>query len=383
MNYEYEHDQSVESNSSATQKPNSTPNANAALQPPGSFVICWSSISRGRRRRTPGHARPAYTGQNPATGVKRHPTFSRERVMNSLEVGVLVQALLLLPERFAAAVTVLLTTGARANEVMRMRWSEINLQTGSWVQAYTKNKKRHTTYLPTQARAALLTLPQQCDWVFQGREGSPWTVSGLEKAWWIVREALKLDDVRLHDFRRTLSTHLYRATKDEYLVKRCINHVNRSVTAIYVRISEEEVARALQAQADRFFALTPPRLEAAGLEQAPPPNLVESLGDGDPQVDRLNPSIEAQQVPDCPVRHASSHGPWSDHTARGMDGMSRTAQADRLSSLVSRGRIDKLSSRSSGVSPDQSKNHRRIIAHVAAIGASKARALPMTVSLYS
>jgi integrase len=67
---------------------------------------------------------------------------------------------------------------------------------------------------------------------------------------------LGLHDVRLHDFRRTLSTHLYRATKDEYLVKRCINHVNPSVTAIYVRITQEVVAKALQAQADRFWALT-------------------------------------------------------------------------------------------------------------------------------
>jgi hypothetical protein len=45
------------------------------------------------------------------------------------------------------------------------------------------------------------------------------------------------------------------ATKDEFLVKRCLNHTNPSVTAIYVRISQEEVARAIQAQADPFFAL--------------------------------------------------------------------------------------------------------------------------------
>jgi hypothetical protein len=45
------------------------------------------------------------------------------------------------------------------------------------------------------------------------------------------------------------------ATHDDFLVKRCLNHTNPSVTAIYVRISQEEVARAIQAQADRFFAL--------------------------------------------------------------------------------------------------------------------------------
>jgi hypothetical protein len=45
------------------------------------------------------------------------------------------------------------------------------------------------------------------------------------------------------------------ATHDDFLVKRCLNHTNPSVTAIYVRISQEEVATAVQAQADRFLAL--------------------------------------------------------------------------------------------------------------------------------
>lgn len=44
-------------------------------------------------------------------------------------------------------------------------------------------------------------------------------------------------------------------SKSEPKVKRCINHVNPSVTAIYVRTSEEEVAAVMQRQADRFFAL--------------------------------------------------------------------------------------------------------------------------------
>jgi integrase len=66
---------------------------------------------------------------------------------------------------------------------------------------------------------------------------------------------LGLQDVHLHDFRRTFATHLYMATKGEFLVKRCLNHTNPSVTAIYVRISYEEVSQAMQGQADRFFAL--------------------------------------------------------------------------------------------------------------------------------
>jgi len=64
-----------------------------------------------------------------------------------------------------------------------------------------------------------------------------------------------MESIRLHDFRRTFATFLYRHTHDDYLVKKCINHVNPSVTGIYVRITYEDMAKAIQAQADRFYQL--------------------------------------------------------------------------------------------------------------------------------
>jgi integrase len=203
--------------------------------------------------------RGLYTGQNPATGVRRHPTMSRARVMSSEEVRLLLSCTdLIQHDKLATILLVLLLTGCRLSEAREMKREHVNLVTGAWFQPRTKNGKPHTTYLPIQARQAIGKLTGCGPYVFAGLYDHCWSRAGVEKTWRQVRGALGLQDVRLHDFRRTLSTHLYRYTKDEYLVKRCINHVNRSVTAIYVRISEEEVAKALQAQADRFYALTMP-----------------------------------------------------------------------------------------------------------------------------
>ncbi len=200
--------------------------------------------------------RGLFTGQNPATGVKRHSTMSRERVMTSQEVKLLLGCLdMVQHEKLVTILLVLLTTGCRLSEAREMKRAHINVLTGAWVQPMTKNGRPHVTYLPIQTRQALAKLPSKGDYVFHGAYEHCWSRAGVEKTWRQVRSALGLQDVRLHDFRRTLSTHLYRHTKDEYLVKRCINHVNKSVTAIYVRISDEEVSLALQAQADRFFAL--------------------------------------------------------------------------------------------------------------------------------
>ena len=196
-----------------------------------------------------------YQGINPALGVKAHPTFSREREMNSIEVGAVLGAMEFMPLKLRVLLTVLLMTGCRLSEALQMKVELVDMSTGLWIQPLTKNGRTHSTYLSTQARAALATLLHRSSYYFEGMDGQHYSVAGAEKAWDLVRDELGLADVRLHDFRRTLATHLYRATKDEYLVKRCINHVNRNVTAIYVRISQEEVAKALQAQADRFMGL--------------------------------------------------------------------------------------------------------------------------------
>jgi integrase len=200
--------------------------------------------------------RGLYPGPNPASGVKRHPTVSRERVMSTQEVALLLSCLDMLPKKLATLLLVLLTTGCRLSEARVMQRQHVDLVTGAWLQPLTKNGRPHTTYLPTQARAALVALDSPGEFLFPGVYEHCWSRAGVEKVWSQVRGSLGMPDVRLHDFRRTLATHLYRATHDEYLVKRCINHVNRNVTAIYVRISNEEWRRPCK-RADRFEALNP------------------------------------------------------------------------------------------------------------------------------
>lgn len=171
-----------------------------------------------------------------------------------------------MPPKLSTLLVVLLTTGCRLSEARRMQPQDVNVSTGAWLQPKTKNGKPHTTYLSVQAREAIAQLPHSPQYVFDGIPGQCYSLNGAEKAWQAARPMLGHQDVRLHDFRRTFATHLYLATKDDFLVKRCLNHTNPSVTAIYVRISQEEVAKALHGQADRFWAL-----QAAPVPLALPP----------------------------------------------------------------------------------------------------------------
>jgi integrase len=199
-----------------------------------------------------------YVGLNPAMGIKQHKTQSRERVLDHEELTRLLSFIPYIKhEKMRAMLTVLILTGCRLGEARHMERKLVSLKTGLWLQPHTKNDIPHTTYLPTQAREMLAMLPGDGPYFFEGQEKDTcWSEPGVEKLWKAIREALNLDDVRLHDFRRTFATELYKQTKDEYLVKKCINHVNTSVTSIYVRISQQECAKAMQAQADWFYGMT-------------------------------------------------------------------------------------------------------------------------------
>lgn len=224
-------------------------------------------------------------GTNPTTGIKYFQMDGRDVVLRLDQVAQLVQALDVLPcgheshktehtakqcaealDKLAKLLTVLLLTGCRLSEALQMQREHVNLESGEWYQPKTKNGKPHTTYLPTQARAALATIPHDGRYFFMGCYEHAWSVCGAEKIWRLTRVNLGLSRIRLHDFRRTVATQLYRATKDDLLVKRCLNHAVSGVTGqVYIRHSFEDVAQALQAQADRFM----PQRAAGSVERSP------------------------------------------------------------------------------------------------------------------
>jgi hypothetical protein len=76
-----------------------------------------------------------------------------------------------------------------------------------------------------------------------------------EKAWRKVARDMGLKDLRLHDFRRTVASRVYEHTKDLKLCKAILNHFDSDVTSIYVRLNYDYIARELQANADRFWAI--------------------------------------------------------------------------------------------------------------------------------
>jgi len=221
---------------------------------------------------TPGHANKAltflqrvynvaiyhlevYDGLNPAIKMPRYPSTRRERFLSDEEAQWFMDGLSHLPPKPGAYFLTLLLTGARLSEARCMRWTDVAWSTRLWNKPRTKNGSSQFIPLPVQVVEALARLPRTSEWVFPGNKGQPWSRGSVQKAWYTIRRRWNLQDVTIHDLRRTCASHL--AVSDENLptIQNVLNHKSLAHTLIYARQNTKAVDRALQTQADRLCSL--------------------------------------------------------------------------------------------------------------------------------
>ena len=75
----------------------------------------------------------------------------------------------------------------------------------------------------------------------------------IAKPWSRVRKAAGVEDVRLHDLRRTVGSWLAQAGNSLHLIGRVLNHSNQSTTAVYARFGEDHVRAGLEQHGARIM----------------------------------------------------------------------------------------------------------------------------------
>jgi integrase len=73
-------------------------------------------------------------------------------------------------------------------------------------------------------------------------------------AWGRIRKRAGIEDVRLHDLRRTAGSWLAQAGNDLHLVGSILGHRNLSTTRIYARLGHDVMHRALDEHGARIMA---------------------------------------------------------------------------------------------------------------------------------
>lgn len=190
---------------------------------------------------------------NPARGVARFREQSRARFLATDELPRLYEALAQEEGIYApAAIELLLLTGLRRSELTSLRWPSVDLAAAILRLTDTKAGRPHTVPLSSRAVAILSELPRaiHTDHVFPGAvHGRPLDVKTV---WGRVRRRARLEDVRLHDLRRSVGSLMAMHGASLPLIGAVLNHTNPSTTAVYARIADVARAAALEDHSARL-----------------------------------------------------------------------------------------------------------------------------------
>lgn len=199
-----------------------------------------------------------WTEANPAVGIRRHKTYSRERIMDYREIATLVAALPVLNQKYQAWFTCRLLVPCRIKELCQMRREDVDTY-GKWTKRTTKNGRPHVIHIPRQSLALLQALPNEGPYFFMGQYGHPLSEDAVRKIWARWRKAMGLNNLWLLDYRRTLATYLYRVMKtDDLTAKAVLNHYDSRPVAIYTRLDYDFLASIIQGYADWIYTIAPP-----------------------------------------------------------------------------------------------------------------------------
>jgi integrase len=170
---------------------------------------------------------------------------ARDRVLTEDELRALWRSFSALAPPMAAFYRLRLVTVQRGGEVASMRWQDVDLDAGWWTIPATvsKNRLAHRVPLAPTALALLKGLQpkdedQRVGFVLTGARGKRQQSEAAA--------TFTVPNFRGHDLRRTAASLMASGGIERLTISKVLNHVERSVTAVYDRHSyDAEKAAAL------------------------------------------------------------------------------------------------------------------------------------------
>jgi integrase len=199
---------------------------------------------------------PAYRLRKPAKEA------ARERVLAEQEIAALWAALGHLQPTVAAAWKLILVTGQRPGEVMRLRRSDLNRDVAGWwwtiPAEWSKNGQAHRVPLTQPALDIIAELGPglgESEWLLSSRHAG-------KRLTWLnasTRRLLKLTGLPRftpHDLRRTAASMMLSLGTSPHVVEALLNHRPRGIAAVYQRYGYgPEMRRALDQLGERIGAI--------------------------------------------------------------------------------------------------------------------------------
>ena len=139
----------------------------------------------------------------------------------------------------AAALRLLMLTGCRRNEILNLRWENVDLDAGELHLQDTKTGARSVALSPSACRV-LADLPQLPDnpWVITGTKPGK-RLANLNKTWLSIRARAGLGDVRIHDLRHSFASRALALGESLPMIGKLLGHRKVETTSRYAHLGLE------------------------------------------------------------------------------------------------------------------------------------------------
>jgi integrase len=191
-----------------------------------------------------------YKGANPTAGIKKFREKSRDRFISPTELPNLFKSL---EEEanmdFRDFFYIALFTGARKDNVLSMKWKDIDLETKVWKIPQTKNGESQRVVLSSHALAVLKERSSNKgneEFVFPSQLSKAGHLVEPKGAWKRILKRAELEDLRLHDLRRTLGSFLAMSGASNYIIGKALGHKSSKATDVYARLNLDVVQLAYE-----------------------------------------------------------------------------------------------------------------------------------------
>ena len=189
-------------------------------------------------------------GSNPRRHLRKYPEAKRERFLNAGELRRLGEVLNEVSEEriesgyAIAAIRLLLLTGCRLNEIMKLRWDYVDADAGLLRLPDSKTGAKAVP-LGQAALDILSSLERQPfnPFVIAGTvPGKP--LSDLQPVWRRIRARAGLKDVRIHDLRHTFASVAVASGQGLPMIGKLLGHSQVQTTARYAHLAGDPVRAA-------------------------------------------------------------------------------------------------------------------------------------------
>jgi len=199
---------------------------------------------------------------NPAMGIGKFPERKRKRFITTVEMPQFIRALEAEDNEYARhGIWLLLLLGLRSKELLHAKWTDIDWDMGTLFVGLTKNGEPLLAPLSYAALARLKVMPRVGNnpYIICGRTpGRPLTDLG-EPLKRVVARA-DLQNIGVHDLRRTVGSWLAQSGVSLHLIGAVLNHRDLRTTLGYAYFQTQHRREELNTHGSKVLSFVPTQL---------------------------------------------------------------------------------------------------------------------------